>query len=156
MLVHSDTREKIITSNSEETMNISSQSLDISYSNEMMKKPMDLVGSMSKHIAQHYLYQSQLTLPLGPESFDAMAELLTIFMGFGVFIANSAYTFRGSCARCYDPRANRSAALTEGEAIYGLALFCYYKKIHVRDVLPSLKSYLRPSLKKALKQIERA
>ncbi|MBX2859235.1 MAG: hypothetical protein KTR17_11285, partial [Cellvibrionaceae bacterium] len=88
------------------------QHLEISYSGAMMKKPMDLVATMSKHIAQHYLFQSQLIPPLGMESFDATSELLAVFMGFGIMIANSAYTFRGSCARCYDPRANRNAALS--------------------------------------------
>lgn len=129
--------------------------LEISYSPEMMKKPMDLVGSVSKNIAQHYLYQSQLPLPAGPESFDATSEILAVFMGFGIFIANSAYTFRGSCARCYDPRANRAAALSEDEAIYCLALFAYYKKIETKAVTGSLKSYLRSRYKSARKQVER-
>ncbi|WP_096085831.1 hypothetical protein [Agaribacterium haliotis] len=127
--------------------------LELSYSAAMMKKPMDLVGSMSKNIAQHYLWQSQLVPPTGPEGFDASAELLAIFMGFGVFIANSAYTFRGSCARCYDPSANRTAALSEDEALYSLALFCQLKNIDNKAVLPSLKTYLRPAFKKARKQV---
>ncbi|SMF31815.1 hypothetical protein SAMN02745866_02115 [Alteromonadaceae bacterium Bs31] len=129
--------------------------LEISYISAMMKKPMDLVGSMSKNIAQHYLFQAQITPPAGPESFDASAEILAIFMGFGIMIANSAYTFRGSCARCYDPRANRTAALSEDEAVYCLALFCHYKKIDSKEVTPSLKNYLRASFKKARKQIAR-
>ncbi|TVZ41808.1 hypothetical protein P886_1158 [Alteromonadaceae bacterium 2753L.S.0a.02] len=128
--------------------------LEISYASAMMKKPMDLVGSMSKNIAQHYLYQSQRIPPAGPESFDAAAEIIAIAMGFGIFIANSAYTFRGSCARCYDPRANRTAALSEDEAIYTLALFCHYKKIPNKEVTPSLKNYLRGRFKKARKQLE--
>ncbi|WP_370978468.1 hypothetical protein [Agaribacterium sp. ZY112] len=129
--------------------------LDISYSSAMMKKPMDLVGSMSKNIAQHVLFQSQLVPPSGPESFDACAEMLAIMMGFGIFIANSAYTFRGSCARCYDPQANRSAALSEDESIYCLALFAHHKNISDKEACAQLKAYLRPSFKKARKQIKR-
>lgn len=132
-----------------------SPKLEISYASAMMKKPMDLVGAMSNNIAQHMLYQSQLQPPAGPQSFYATAEVLAISMGFGIFIANSAYTFRGSCARCYDPRANRTAAISEDEAIYCLALFCHYKKIENKQVLPSLKGYLRSRLKKARKQVQR-
>lgn len=128
--------------------------LEISYASAMMKKPMDLVASMSKFIAQHYLMQSRLTPPAGAESFNATSEILAIFMGFGVMIANTAYTFRGSCARCYDPRANRSAALSENEAIYCLALFAHYKKLDNKAVTPSLKPYLRSSFKKARKQVQ--
>jgi hypothetical protein len=131
-----------------------SPQLEISYASAMMKKPMDLVASMSKNMAQHMLYQSQRVPPAGPQSFDATAEVLAISMGFGIFIANSAYTFRGSCARCYDPRANRSAALSEDEAIYCLALFCHYKQIDNKQVMPSLKSYLRARLKKARQQLK--
>lgn len=138
------------------TLGLPETALEISYASAMMKKPMDLVGSMSKSVAQHYLFQSQLTAPAGlANNFDANAEILAIYMGFGVIIANSAYTFRGSCAKCYDPRANRAAALSEDEAVYCLALFCHYKNIHSKDVLPSLKSYLRTSFKKARKQIHR-
>jgi len=129
--------------------------LEVVYSSAMMRKPMDLVGSMSKNIAQHFLHQSQQVPPAGPESFDAAAEVIAIMMGFGLFIANSAYTFRGSCARCYDPRANRAPALSEDEAIYTLALFCHHKNLPNKDVTPSLKNYLRRSFKKARRQIAR-
>jgi hypothetical protein len=127
--------------------------LDISYASAMMKQPMDLVGSMSKSITQHFLYQSQLELPNGPESFDATAEILSIFMGFGIMIANTAYTFRGGCGRCYDPRANRTAALSEDEAIYCLALFCHHKQITNKQVTALLKGYLRGRFRKARKQV---
>ncbi len=144
---------KVVTPEHVTTTDIFKPELQISYTSAMMKKPMDLVGSMSKNIAQHYLFQSQLTPPTGQEAFDASAEILSIFMGFGIMIANTAYTFRGSCARCYDPRANRTAALSEDEAIYCLALFCHYKKIPNKQLAPSLKGYLRGRFKKARKQV---
>lgn len=136
---------------------IETSTLEISYASMMMRKPMDLVGSMSKNIAQHYLYQAQNQYPQNGSAqfFDANAEIIAIFMGFGIFIANSAYTFRGSCAKCYDPRANRAAALSENEAIYCLALFCHYKEIPNKNVTPSLKGYLRSSFKRARAQVKR-
>lgn len=129
--------------------------LMLSYSPVMMKKkPMDLVASMSNLVAQHYLIQSQQVPPTGPETFNAAAEVISIFMGFGVFEVNSAYTFRGSCASCYDPRATRSAALSESEAVFGLAIYLSLKKQPVSEALPHLKSHLRPLLKKAMKQVQ--
>lgn len=142
-----------ITSSTVTRADVLEKTLDISYASAMMKKPMDLVGSMSKSIAQHFLYQSQLDLPHGPESFDATAEILSIFMGFGIMIANSAYTFRGGCGHCYDPKANRAAALSEDEAIYCLALFCHHKKIPNKQVTTALKGYLRGRFRKARKQV---
>jgi len=131
-----------------------SEPLLLSYSSAMMKKPMDLVASMSNLIAQHYLLQSQKIPPAGQESFNETAEIISIFMGFGVLVANTAYTFRGSCARCYDPRANRSAALSEHEAVFALALFTLLKDIPASRASGALKPYLRSTFKKAIKQIK--
>ena len=78
-----------------------------------------------------------------------------MFMGFGVMLANSAYTFRGSCARCYNPRANRQASLSEAESVYALALFAHRKQIPRGDVFKHLKPYLKTSYKVAVRQIER-
>lgn len=128
--------------------------LKLSYSPVMFKKPMDLVASMSGLVAQHYLLQSELTPPAGYESFNETSELLSVFMGFGVLMANSAYTFRGSCAKCYDPRANRSAALPEHEVVFALALFCHLKGIPLAQPKAALKPHLRSLFKKSLKQIQ--
>ena len=132
----------------------SSEQLLLSYSSVMMKKPMDLVASMSNLIAQHYLLQSRQIPPAGPESFNETAEIISIFMGFGILVANSAYTFRGSCASCYDARANRSAALSENEAVFALALFTLLKEIPASHATAELKPYLRGTFKKAIKQIK--
>ena len=125
----------------------------LTYSPAMLKKPMDFVASMSTLIAQHYLLQSGKEPPTGKHSFQETAEILSIFMGFGILMANSAYTFRGSCAKCYDPRANRSAAVPENEAVFALALFCTLKNIPNKSVSPFLKPHLKKSLKKASKEI---
>ena len=131
-----------------------SEPLLLSYSSTMMKKPMDLVASMSNLVAQHFLVQSRQIPPAGPESFNETAELISIFMGFGVIVANSAYTFRGSCASCYDPRANRPAALSENEAVFALALFTLLKDIPASRATADLKPYLRGTFKKSIKQIK--
>lgn len=133
----------------------SSDVLMVSYSAPMLKKPMDLVASMSKAVAQHYLYQTGLVPPAGLESFNETSEILSVFMGFGVLVANSAYTFRGSCARCYDPNANRVAALSESEAVFCLAVFGVLKETPTKQITVLLKPYLRPMYKKAVKQVLR-
>ena len=70
-----ETTKEIAANNSEQLL--------LSYSSAMMKKPMDLVASMSNLVAQHYLLQSRQIPPAGPESFNETAEIISIFMGFG-------------------------------------------------------------------------
>lgn len=127
----------------------------MTYTPDQVAKPQGLVATMGHGVAQHMLWQSQLTPPGGQEYFLQAAEVLAVFMGFGVMVANSAYSFRGSCAKCYNPRANRQASLSESECVYALALFCYLQNIDRRFVAKHVKKYLKPALKSAYRQIER-
>ncbi|WP_392339043.1 hypothetical protein [Moritella marina] len=131
------------------------QPLAMTYNPQQASKPGDLASSYAHHLAQHMVAQSQ-QLPLGgAEDFNASTEIVAIFMGFGVMMANSAYTFRGGCGSCYNAQANRQATLSEDHVIFALALFCRLKGIATGDATRNLKGYLRRNFKQALKQIER-
>jgi hypothetical protein len=126
----------------------------VPYNPEQVKKPEALIASYA-HILAHYLgTQAQELPPGGEEYWPHATELLAIFMGFGLMIANSAYTFRGGCGSCYNPLAERSAYLSQDEATYALAIFCVLKDIPSQEVLPNLKKYLRPVFKNAVKEIK--
>lgn len=120
---------------------------------EQLKQPQDLVASTAQNCAQHLLWQSQLSPPGGADFFQQTAEVLAVFLGFGVILTNSAYAFRGSCAKCYDPRANRRASLSESEVLYALALFGELKHLPAKRVTRHLKPHLRNAYRVALKQI---
>lgn len=133
----------------------SEYALRVPFVPEQVKKPQDLVASTAQNCAQHLLWQSQLSPPGGVDFFQQTAEVLAVFLGFGVILTNSAYAFRGSCAKCYDPRANRRASLSESEVLYALALFGELKNLPARQVTQHLKPHLRSAYKVALKQIRR-
>jgi hypothetical protein len=122
---------------------------------DQLSQPAHLVANFAQTVAQHLLWQSQLVPPGGPESFKPMAELLAIFMGFGVMMTQSAYHFRGSCARCVNPAALRQASLSESETLFALAIFCRLKQIPRQQVLPHLKRHLAGAYKSAEAQLER-
>lgn len=128
--------------------------LQVPFVIDQVAKPQDLVASIAHTCAQHILWQSQQTPPGGMAYFEQAAEVLAVFSGFGIMLANSAYTYRGSCARCYNPRANRQAALSESESVYALALFCHSKSIPSGEVLKHLKPYLKSSFKIASRQVK--
>jgi hypothetical protein len=130
-----------------------SQQLIVPYNLNQLAKPEALIANYA-HMLAHYLGQTASGLPPGGEPFWPQAtELLAVFMGFGVMVANSAYTFRGGCGSCYNPLAERSAFLSQDEATYALAIFCILKDIPNNEVLPHLKKYLRPVFKAAIKEI---
>lgn len=127
--------------------------LPVYFHPEQCKKPGDLAATFASITAQHMMLQARQTPPGGLEFFTNAAEVLAVFMGFGVLLANSAYNFRGSCAKCYNPMANRQAELSEAEVVYALALFIYTKKIPLAQATAHLKPHLKSLLKKAHKYI---
>lgn len=126
----------------------------IHYNLQQTTQPGDLGASFSHLLAQHLLSQSQLKAPGGPTLFLQSTEIIAVIMGFGVMLANSAYTFRGSCARCFNPQAHRQASLSEDKVIFALALFCQLKEIPDKQAMKYLKPYLRRLYKQALAQIK--
>ncbi len=128
----------------------SAQPLFVFYNPQQTLKPEDLSASY----AQHLIIQSAQQPPGGNQFFAEASEVLASMMGFGILLANSAYTFRGGCGSCYNAMANRQPALTESDSVFVLALFCRLKGISDKEATAHLKKYLRGSYKRALKQID--
>ena len=103
----------------------SADQLLLTYSSAMIKKPMDLVASICNLVAQHYLLQSRQIPPTGQEKFSEAAEIISIYMGFGVLVANSAYTFRGSCASCLAALVPRPRTKLTGPPRYDFTVCCH-------------------------------
>ncbi len=132
---------------------ITPQPLFVFYNPQQTLKPEDLSASYAHVIAQHLIIQSQQLPPGGNQFFAEASEVLASMMGFGVLLANSAYTFRGGCGSCYNAMANRQPALTELDSVFTLALFCRLKGIKTKAATQHLKKHLQGSYKQAVKQI---
>jgi len=132
----------------------SSDSLPIYYVPEQVSNPEGMIAGFA-HTLAHYMAQFSTTEPPGGrEHWPHATEFLAIFLGFGVMVTNSAYTFRGGCGSCYNPAAVREAFLSEVEATYALAIFASLKNIPVGEVTRHLKKHLRGTYKKAVKNIQ--
>lgn len=129
-------------------------SLPILYLADQTLKPTDLAASYAHQLAQHLIQQKQILPPGGPELLSEAAEVLAVFMGFGVLLVNSAHTFRGGCGSCYNARANRSAQLSENQIIYALALFAKHKQLDDKRVLSHVKKHLHGNYRAAKRQIQ--
>lgn len=147
---------------------VKSENIVLSYHPAQTTKSEDLCASFAHLMAQHLTAQlqhfdslssskknNQRLIPGGKEYFGEATEVLAIFMGFGIMFANSAYSFRGGCGSCYNPAANRKAALNEDEVIFAMALYGHLKGIKTKTATYHLKSHLKGQYKKAIKQIKR-
>ena len=130
------------------------ESLPILYNPQQISNPEGMIASFA-HTLAHYLGQfSQSEPPGGKEYWPHVTELLAVFLGFGVMVANSAYTFKGGCGSCYNPGAVRDAYLSEVESTYALAIFASLQGIPPGAVTPHLKKHLRGIYRKASKGIQ--
>lgn len=127
--------------------------LPIYFNPEQVNKPEALIASLAYGLSHYLGVMAKEKPPGGEESWTFTCEVIAIFMGFGLMFANTAYTFRGGCGSCFNAGAERSAALSEDESTYLLALFCCLKQIPMKEPLRYLKKSLRPFFKKAYKEI---
>lgn len=127
--------------------------VQLSYNPNQINQPQDLVASMAGSMALMLIHQVGKLPPGGQQNLPVVADVLAIFMGFGTMICNTAYHFRGGCGSCYNPYANRQAALSEQESIFLHALVCYLKGDEKGG--QHLKPHLKGMYKKAQKQLKK-
>ena len=102
--------------------------MSLSYNPNQINQPQDLVASLAGSLALMMVYQK------------------------GVMMSNTVYQFKGGCGSCYNPYANRQAALTEPQTVFMHALICHFKP--QVDGKKHLKPHLRSMYKQAQKQIK--
>ena len=128
--------------------------LHIAYNPDQLRDSEVLIADFA-HALGHYLgSMSQEPPPGGVENWPHITEVVAVFMGFGLMMANSAHTVKiRSCGSCSGPAVERSNALSQYDITYALAIFSCLKEIPTRDVLAHLKKSLRPFYKKAAKEV---
>ncbi|KZN42389.1 hypothetical protein N483_12770 [Pseudoalteromonas luteoviolacea NCIMB 1944] len=130
-----------------------SQPILLSYNPNQINQPQDLVASMAGGMALMLIHHVGKLPPGGQQNLSVAADVLAIFMGFGTMLCNTAYHFRGGCGSCYNPYANRQAALSEQESIFLHALVCHFKGEQQGG--KHLKPHLKSMFKKAQKQLKK-
>lgn len=127
--------------------------LQISYNPQQINNPEALIATFA-HTLAHYLAAVTAEPPPGGDEYWPQAtEVLAIYMGFGLMFANSAYNYRGGCGSCFNPQAERSATLTQEEALYALAFFSVLKAIEQKDVERHIKKPLRAYFRRCVKDV---
>jgi len=128
--------------------------LHIAYNPDQLRDSEVLIADFA-HVLGHYLgSMSKEPPPGGVENWPHITEVVAVFMGFGLMMANSANTAKiRSCGSCSGPAVERSNALSQYDITYALAIFCCLKEIPTKEVLVHVKKSLRPFYKKAAKEV---
>lgn len=129
------------------------KNLAIAFDPGHIRQPHVLIATFAQQLAYHLGRTATEGPPGGEELRGPASDLLAVFMGFGLFLANSALTVcRGGCSGC-GTSVQSLGYLTEDEFAYALATFCALKNIPGEEAEAHLKKTLRPSYRKAVKEI---
>ncbi|MBK1671953.1 hypothetical protein [Ectothiorhodospira shaposhnikovii] len=111
-----------------------------------------LVAQLARDLAGWWMYTRSRPAPAQEGNEAHVAELVAVWMGFGIFLANTAFISRvGGCGKCAGPAIDRSASLGRPEIAYALACFCRDRKIAPGEA----RSFLEPPLKGLFRQAMR-
>ena len=101
-----------------------------------IQEPQQLVAHFAHELARVLVESFDEPPPGGAALHEPVVDLTAVFMGFGVFMANSS-------AR------DAHWDLNEGELAHGLALFCLLHKVPTESIEPHLNAHLRKHLRLA-------
>ena len=128
----------------------------ITYNPSLVKNPTQLIATYAHELAHYLTATAGEAPPGGWENWEFVTDIAATFLGFGVFMANSAFTFQQyTDVDSQGWRYSRSGYLSEAEHIFALAMFLKLKNLTIGSALPHLKPNLKALLKMATKQISR-
>jgi hypothetical protein len=126
----------------------------ITYNPALASQPTQLVATFAHELAHYLTATSKEEPPGGWENWEFATDIAATFLGFGVFMANSAFSFsQYTNSDSQGWKSNRSGYLSESEHIYALAIFNELKGISTEMASEHLKPHLKKFLKKAHKEL---
>ncbi|MEI8604544.1 hypothetical protein P4S61_05365 [Pseudoalteromonas sp. B160] len=129
-----------------------SHTVNVSFNPNQINQPQDLVASFAGTLATIMIHHVGVLPPGGKEFLPQAADAVACFLGFGVMMSNTVYQFKGGCGSCYNPYANRQAALSEPQTLFMHALICHFKGY--KDSKKAFKAALTQPIQKGAKEIK--
>jgi hypothetical protein len=128
----------------------------ITYNPSLAEDSGALVATFA-HELGHYLMSTAATAPPGGwELHELHTDLAAVFLGFGIFLANSARSFSQYQGAGETGWSSRTLGyLSEGALVTAVAIFQRLAGRDPMEAAPWLKDYLRSDLKKAAKALGR-
>lgn len=126
----------------------------ITYNPDLLNKPEALIATFA-HELSHFLTSTARDEPPGGwDNWEFATDICATFLGFGIFMANTAFNFiQTQDVDTVGWQVQGASYLSEIEHLYALAIFLSLKDIDAQEFFPFLKPYLRSDLKKAVKEL---
>ena len=122
------------------------------YAAALLANPQSFIAAMAHELARHLLAErSAEPPPLGTQGEEHLTDLAAVYLGFGVFLANSAFTMR---THADGWSYSRQGYLPEQDLVFALAIFMKVKRLAPGPALHFLKADLGAMLRRALRELQ--
>jgi len=127
----------------------------ITYDPSQVKDPEMLVATFAHELGHYLSHRTAEPPPGGKALWEPATDLLAVFMGFGIFLANSAYSFQQYTGIDSQGWSSQSRGyLNQYELTYALAIFAVLKENNKQEIEKYLKNSLRAFYKQAIKELQ--
>jgi hypothetical protein len=122
----------------------------VTYNVELLQDPVQFIATCAHELAHYLMMAAKEPPPLGWDVHEEATDFLAVFMGFGIFLANTAFDFRQhGDSISIGWRISGGGYLKEPALIYALSLFLRMKNEPIDVAIQHLKPHLASALKKA-------
>lgn len=130
--------------------------VSISYNPRIVSDPTQMVATFAHELSHYLTGTAPAPPPGGWENWEFATDIGATFLGFGVFLANSAFTFRQySSVDAIGWQTSGGGYLSEAEHSYSLAIFLRLKEIPPETAFPHCDANVKSYIKIALKELDR-
>jgi hypothetical protein len=135
------------------TFGVAGNRIQISYVPDLLNRPERLIATFAHELAHYLLATARSQPPCADDEKEFLTDLTAVYLGFGVFLANTRFNFEGLT---HGWRMGRSGYLPEADLIFALALFLESKSLDPKAARACLKPHLAKMLRRTLKNQMRA
>lgn len=126
----------------------------ISYDPSDLEKPINLIATFAHELAHYRLSRVPSEPPGGHDLHEFATDLCAVYLGFGVFAANSAFNFKQANEFSGSSwQYQRSGYLSQRALVFALAIFLKLRGQKMDAVGVHMKDYLYTDLSKAWKYL---
>jgi hypothetical protein len=128
--------------------------IQISYVPALLQRPDRLIATFA-HELGHYLLSTAGERPIcADDEMECLTDLTAVFMGFGVFLANTRFNVETvSDGVMHGWRMGSAGYLPEADLIFALALFLRTKQMDAAEASSCLKPHLGKMLQRAMRAL---
>lgn len=138
------------------TFSISRGEATITYDPAAVATPARLVATFAHELSHYMLHSVSGEIPGGEEMHEFATDLMTVFLGFGLFTANQAFNFRQhGDAFSQGWQTSGLGYLRERDWAFALAIFCNLRDEPVSRLKGKLKPHLYADSKAAARYLQK-